>query len=199
MAAALVGAVATGRARLCRSFAIYLATALATNRPVVWWPAHFFTPQFWVFKELLLPAVAVLVAIELARAGLMAFPRARRQSQAGILAVTIVTATALAIEGNGGGDHRAHLGALVGIATAGAAWAVAVVVVVAWWDWIPFEPWHRVIGVGMLLAWGVDAVLLNGLRVFGCFAHAGVVALAPAASTAPAGIWAAAAWRPARL
>ncbi len=197
--AALAGVIVMGRARLCRSFVLYLATTLATNRAVVWWPASFFTPWFWVFKEFLLAALVVGMAMELASEGLMAFPRARRRSQAGVLAVTLVTATALAIERNAGEGHRAHLGSLVGIATAGAVWTVAVVVVVAWWYWIPLGPWHRVIAVGLLLACGVDAVLLSGLRVVGWFAHAEIVALGPAASTATAGIWAAAAWRPARL
>ena len=193
LAATLAGVLASGRAWLCRSFALYLASSLATNRMVTWWPQQFYTPGFWAAKEMLQALLVVAVAVELALVGFSAFPRARRIAVGGVLAVAALAA--IGIGAGPVGDYRAWLGSTVARATAGAVWSMAVVVLVAYRYGLPLVAWHRTLALGFVLYGGLYAVLLGAVGPFGWPAYGYLAALDPAAYAATVGLWTFGAWR----
>jgi hypothetical protein len=193
LAATLVGVVATGRIWLCRSFGLYLALTLATNRMVTWWPEHFYTHGFWAAKELLQALLVVAVAVELALVGFSAFPRVRR-----IAVLAVVTVSTLATIGIGAGpmgDYRAWVGSVVARAAVGAVWSMALVVLVAYRYGLPLASWHRMLAMGFVLNHGVYALLLGAVGYFGWSAYGYLSALDPAAYAASVGLWTFGSWR----
>lgn len=194
VAAVLVGAAASGRLWLCRSFGFYLVYTLATNRLVSWWPEHFFTWRFWTMKETLQAVLVVAVAVELARAAFAPFPRARRLAVVGVLSVATLAwlgAGAAAAVAGGGTPPAAS----VARAVLGAVWAMAVVVAVAYRYRLPLSPWHRLLALGFTLYYGLYALLLGALEQFGSPAHRYAAALDPAAYAATAGLWLSGCWQ----
>jgi hypothetical protein len=190
---ALVGLFVTGRIWLCRSFGLYLGSALATNRAVVWWPERFYTSEFWAVKETLQAALAIAVAVELADVALMAFPRARAVVRRGVLGVAFLTL--LGVSAAIAGGYHVWVGALAPRASLGASWAMLVVVMVAAWYRLPLGPWHRMIALGFVLYQSVYAVLLTALAGSGWSAYSYIVGLEPAAYAATVGLWTFGAWR----
>ncbi len=193
--AALVGVLASGRAGLCWSFAIYLGSALLTNRLVRWWPDRFYTTSFFSGKELFFAALTVVIVLELTWSGLASFPRARRLS--GALALVVATAGTIGIlRMDGASDYRTRIGIL---GTSGQLFALLALVAflgVVQWYRLPLRPWHRAIILGFLLYRGIYGVLLATLGRYGGPSYAFVAELDRAAYAATVGLWTAAAWRP---
>ncbi len=193
LAAALAGLLVTGRVWLCKSFGLYLAVALTTNRAVVWWPERCYTPAFWTVKEILQAGLVLVVALELAAVALVAFPRARRVARLAIAAVAV--ATLAGMSGGVTGGYFAWVGALAPRASLGAAWAMLVVLAVAGWYRLPLGPWHRTIAFGFVLYQCVYALQLSALARSEWSAYSYLLALDPAAYAATVGLWAFGAWR----
>jgi hypothetical protein len=192
--ATLAGLAVRGRVLLCRSFAVYVALALTTNRLVTWWPEQFYTSDFWTFKETLHAILMALVALELTVVGLEAFPRARR---AGVLALMLIAGvTALAVAAEPAPDYATRVGVLLARAQTGAVWGFVAVLAIASWYRLPLHPMHRSITLGFALNLGVYGVLLSAVGHFGWSAYRYVAALDPAAYAATVGLWMLAAWRP---
>ena len=66
LVALLAGIVVRSRARLCWSFAAYVAAVLAGNTLASLWPERFHTQSFWVLKQGAYDALKMAIALELA-------------------------------------------------------------------------------------------------------------------------------------
>jgi len=190
----LVGMVWNRRLSACWSFTALLIVAMVTNRLVAWWPATFYTRQFWTAKELALSAIEALVAIELCVVTLRAFPRARRLA---IVAVTCVVVVAgLVIVGSSTPDYYAVVGIRMARAQVGIAWAYATFIAVVWWFRLPLGQFEARIVLGFALYLSAYGSLLSVLGWLGWRFYPYVAALDPAASAATIGLWLLAAWQP---
>jgi hypothetical protein len=189
----LVGLLVTGRFWLCRSFGLYLAVTLTTNRLIVWWPEHFRNGQFWTLKEIVQAALVMAVAVELADVALMTFPRARSVVRRGVAAVALLTALGVSTAIAGG--YYVWVDTLAARASLGAAWAMLVVVMVTVWYRLPLGPWHKTIVLGFVLNQGAYALLLSILAGTGWSAYRYIDGLSPAVYAATVGLWAFGAWR----
>jgi hypothetical protein len=190
----LAGLLLTGRLWLCRSFGVYIAATIVTNRLVVWWPDRFYAAEFWSVKELILRGLVLAVAFELAGVALQSFPRAQRLARWGIGIVAALTA--FAISGVIAGGAYAWVMVFARRAALGAAWAMLVVVVVAGWYRIPLLPWHRTIMVGFILYQSLYAVQQIALVGTVWSADSYILALDPVSYAATVGVWMFGACRP---
>jgi hypothetical protein len=83
--AVMLGLVVRGRWRASWFFASYVLVVLAGNVLVTWWPASFYTPGFWMAKQLVYDAVKLGLALELAWRTFSAFPGASRRRRTSLL------------------------------------------------------------------------------------------------------------------
>ena len=192
--ATLVGIWLSGRIGLCRSFALYLALAMVTNRLARWWPDRFFNMSFFSVKELVLAALSVVIVLELAWSGLASFPRARRISLWCVSAIALAGA-AVVLSTSGARDYKTQIGVLVAGGQLCALVTLVVFLAVVQWYRLPLRPWHRAIAVGFLLYRGVYGVVLGVLGHYGGPTYAFVAELDRAAYAATVGLWGFAAWR----
>jgi hypothetical protein len=147
LVAVLAGLVARGRARLCWSFAAYLAAILVGNSLASLWPSRFYTPEFWVLKQGVYDALKMAVALELAWRAFEAFPGAMRTARVAMLCLL--------------GISTLSLGALTppssymtlwewqpGSATA-ALWLLTATALLVVWYQVPVHDWQRAIMLGL--------------------------------------------------
>ncbi len=193
LAAALLGIIVTGRLWLCRSFGLYLAVTLLTNRLVSWWPGRFFNLGFFTLKEGLHALLVVVVAAELAVTAFMAFPRAQRVALRGVLAVVAVAALTVAVAPTS--TYVDWMGSVVPRMVLGAGWSLVVVLLVAYWYRLPLTPWHWMLIVGFVLDFGLYGALLAAIGHYGLGMYPYLSALNPTAYAASVGLWVFAAWR----
>ena len=196
----LIGIFARHRWRLCRSFAVYLACCLVTNRLIAWWPSTFYNLHFYALKEVGLILLHITVSVELTLLLMAALRGVRRIAVATVMAVALVgCAGAIAMEGSRAtpGLSPAMQAAVstCGMLSAAGVWTLVAFLLVAQWYRLPIHPWHRDITLGFLLYGGVYSVLLGLTEVRGSSMYHLLVVWDPSAYTATVLLWAIAAWR----
>ena len=140
VAATLLGMAVRWRISECSSFTLYLVVVLTSNRLVTWWPDQFFNWHFWVLKETLLQVLILAVAIDLAGVALRPFPRARRWTRGGLMALAVATGLVAAVTVPG--DYFHALAVLVPRLSGGAAFAFGLLAFVTLWSWLPLRPFQ---------------------------------------------------------
>jgi len=192
----LAGLVVNGRARLCWSFAGYVAAVLICDRLIVWWPESFYTRGFWAMKESLYWLLKLGVAAEIGLLTFAALPRARR-ILIGLLSLVLLAAALaqLAPAAERPGDAYAWAGVVGPRGQAGMVCLLASVVVIAVYYRVPLHPLHRSIVIGLALYLVAYTSVLATLREIGARAYLIMNVLDPVAYAATVGLWARASWR----
>jgi hypothetical protein len=193
LAATLIGMAVRWRLSECSAFTLYLVAVLTSNRLVTWWPAQFFNWYFWVLKEVLLQALILGVAIDLAGVALRPFPNARKWTRGGL--VTLAVAAGLVAAVTVSGDYFHALAVVIPRLSGAAALSFGVLAFVTMWSWLPVRPFHRMIIAGFFLHLTAYVLLLTLVKQVGWSAYPIVAALDPAAFGASVGLWALGAWR----
>ena len=164
---ALAGLVARRRLGLCWSFVPYALAIIICGNLATLWPARFFTPEFWLFKQALYDLCKLAIALELAWRVLRAFPGAERTARRWVAVLLVGSTTVAAM-----GPPRAYdsiaewqLGALVGI-----VWLFTLTALVVVWYRLPVHVWHRALLAGFsgyLLVFGaaLQAFRSNGWTI----------------------------------
>jgi hypothetical protein len=95
MAVILAGIIRHHLFRLCRSFALYVASVGIGSSLIALCPRVFYNWDFWQVKELTYAVIKFLVALEIAALAFQAFPGARARGRQ--VALLILGATLLAV------------------------------------------------------------------------------------------------------
>ena len=193
LVAVLAGLVARGRARLCWSFAAYLAAILVGNSLASLWPSRFYTPEFWVLKQGVYDALKMAVALELAWRAFEAFPGAMRTARVAMLCLL--------------GISTLSLGALTppssymtlwewqpGSATA-ALWLLTATALLVVWYQVPVHDWQRAIMLGLAPYLLVFVTVLDLLKRRGWAARPEIGIVDSVAYLSLLAFWTWAVWR----
>ena len=165
LVAVLAGLVARGRARLCWSFAAYLAAILVGNSIVSLWPERFYTGAFWVLKQGVYDALKMAVALELAWRAFDSFPGAMRTAKAAILALLAISTVSLGAL-TPPSSYMTLWEWQPGVATA-ALWLLTATALLVVWYQVPLHDWQRAIMLGLAPYLLVFVTLLGLLRSHG--------------------------------
>lgn len=161
----LAGLVARGRLHLCWSFAIYAGVVLVCDTAMMLWPARFYTPEFWMFRQALFDAAKVAVALELAYRVVRAFPGAMRTARVSALAV-LAFSTALIVAGPWAAGYETMAEWQPRMVFGVVSLFTLTALVVLWYN-LPVQPWHRALLMGFSAYLLVFTVVLNVLRTQG--------------------------------
>ncbi len=193
--AVVAGLVLRARARLCGTFAVYVALAFVVNRLITLWPGTFWNYDVWHAKETAYSVLYQLMAWEVAALTFAGLPRAR--TSAFCLLAVIAVVTVVAVHGVGGAGARSYwvsVGVLQPRGQGAAIWPLVAVAAVATYHRVPMHWFHRMILLGLACNLSLSAGVLEALGK-GTVTLPFVQALEPAAYTATCSIWAWAAWR----
>src|SRR5689334_20378374 len=109
--AVLAGLFARRRARLCLSFAAYLAVVVVTGSLVLLFPVQFFVWSFYLAKEFALNLLKLLIVLEVAVRVFHPFTAARRAAVGALVLVLGITLAAVVMaptdEAFQNADHNA--------------------------------------------------------------------------------------------
>jgi len=152
LALALAGLFLRRRARLCRSFAIYLAIVLVSELLIGIWPERFWVWSFWLLRQTVFDAVKLLIALELAYWIFYGFPGAAQNARTIIFVLLAATfAAVLVLPNEQGRDPSGFLfGTLRPRLEIGAAWIFTALAALVQWYRIPLHPLHRGIMIGFV-------------------------------------------------
>ncbi len=168
LAALLLGLLWRGRARQCWSFTVYLGAVLLGNTLVSLWPARFFTPWFWVWKQTAYDLLKLAIALELLYRSLRAFPGTWRTARVVVLTVLSTSAFVLAVL-----TPRSAVWTMwewqPSIATA-TIWLLTAVGLLVVWYQLPIAAWPRAILLGfapylLVFITFMDVVRRHGWRI----------------------------------
>jgi len=194
LVAVLAGLVVRGRARLCWSFAAYLAAILVGNSLTSLWPSRFYTPGFWVLKQAVYDALKMAVALELAWRAFEAFPGAMRTARRALVALLGASTIVLAVFTPP--SSYATLWDWQPSSVTAALWLLTATALLVVWYQVPVHEWQRAIMLGLAPYLLVFVIVLDLLKRHGwpaLHATAGVVDSAAYLSLLAFWIWAA--WR----
>ncbi len=192
----LVGLLARGRYRLCWSFALYLVTLVVVNRLVTWWPATFFTADFWRLKQTLYVLLRLTIAIEITALAFRRFVGVHPLVRGTFLFLLLTTLLGL-FTIPGSGAFADFLGHTQPRAAVGTAWLFTATTVVAGWYRIPLHAFHRALLAGFVVSLLLSALLTLpvGWLGFGSMLEHLVSYADQLLACAVMGYWCHAAWR----
>jgi hypothetical protein len=202
MVLGVLGLLARRRARLCRSFFVYLLVLIVGNLLTNVFPERFHTHAFWTLKNAIYHALQALVALELALLTFSALPRARLRVELLLASVLVVALVAGLLPEFTSYPYLAVLGFVAPREEATSLWLFVAVLAAATWYRAPVHPFHRKILLAFTLYLGLETFLLKlvgmaaASRPAYLAAYAYLEALDPLAFAVTAGFWTWAAWRP---
>jgi hypothetical protein len=191
----LLGIMRRGRIPQCWSFATYTLVILLGNSLVSFWPARFYNPSFWLFKQAVYDILKSAVALELAWRAFHAFPGAMRMARLVLLVVLAASTCALALLT----PHFSYMTVWEwqpAITTATLWLLTATALMVAWFQ-VPLDDWQRAIMLGLAPYLLVFVVLLDLLKRRGWVLLGPIATIETLAYLALVAFWAWMAWRPA--
>ena len=193
LAAAILGLLVRGRARLCWSFLVYLTAVGIGDALTLMWPQRFWTQEWWIVFQATYAILRILVAMEIAFRAFSAFPRARFHALLLLVLVGSLTAFAVARPLPDAYVFRAVFERAEPLLYVGSLWAFVLILLTRTWYHIPLHPFHRDVLIAFVLYLGVQAAVQAA-------ADPAVDRLAaillPALYGAAEGVWAWCAWRP---
>jgi len=193
LVAVLAGLVARGRARLCWSFAAYLAAILVGNSISSLWPERFYTGSFWVLKQAVYDALKMAIALELAWRAFDSFPGAMRTVKGAMLALLAVSTLLLGVL-TPPSSYMTLWEWQPGVATA-ALWLLTATALLVVWYQVPVHDWQRAIMLGLAPYLLIFVTLVSLLRRHGWAAAPEIGIVDTAAYLFLLGFWTWAAWR----
>ena len=197
--AVALGIVVRGRWRESWLFAAYVPVVLTGNVLVTWWPSLFYTPGFWMAKQLVYDGLKLGLAIELAWRTFSAFPGARagaRKLALVVLAITTVAVVGVVPTDSVSSVYLTAVGQLHPRALNGTIWLMAATIGLAQWYRVPVHPFHAAILTSFGAYLAVFSVLLRLLGLYGWTALPYVNAVEPLAYLLLVCFWAYRAWGP---
>jgi hypothetical protein len=193
LVAVLAGLVARGRARLCWSFAAYLAAILIGNSTASFWPERFYTGSFWVLKQGVYDALKMAVALELAWRAFDSFPGAMRTVKLALLALLALSTVSLGAL-TPPSSYMAVWEWQPGVATA-ALWLLTATALLVVWYQVPLHDWQRAIMLGLAPYLLVFVTLVGLLRRHGWAAAPEIGIVDTLAYLCLLAFWVRAVWR----
>lgn len=165
LAGTLVGLVASGRARHCLTFILYLTALVTCETLTIVRPADFFTAEFWMIKQALYDVLRTVVALEMAWRVVRAFPGALRMARWSALALLVGALAVLAT-----GPHRARYEVLFTwqprVVACTALLFTLTALLVAWYH-LPIRAIHRAIMGGFAIYSAFFVTTLRLLQQWG--------------------------------
>jgi hypothetical protein len=194
IAAAIVGLLWRGGARLCWSFVAYLVVCLSADVAMGLWPETLWTPSVWSAKEAILTGFKIAVAVELACRVFKGFPRARVR----VVAAQAILVVATLVASGGHGGYGDTLTRAIPTSQTGVLWLLVIVAAGVRWHRIPMNDLHRTLLATLSIYLGSTSLLWalgqsDFWRGYGWGAF-----LDPILYSTTAGVWAVAAWLPVR-
>lgn len=190
----LAGLWVRGRWRLLVSFALYVATVLAGNVLVTWWPETFWVPGFWVAKETAYAVLILSMAVELAWATFRPFPGAETAFHRLLALALIVMGVLLVAAPDRDSSFLAVAGELLPRISTVTVWLLAGILALAHWYRIPWEPFHLRVAAALVAYAGIFGSLLRLEGIYGWSVQPYLNAIDPPAYLALTVWWAAVAW-----
>lgn len=201
----LVGLGVRRRMALCWSFPLYLGTVALADALILTWPDTFYTPGFWLGKELLITVLRFAVALELTYRTVQAFPTARATVRTVLFGVLLLT---LGMVFSGIGDLTPDEGSSIlaplitrvqPLVLYGSIWLYTGIAGVILWYRLPVHPLHKAILVGLVPYLLLFTVSLNMIESLGWEVSGWASAVPAVAWLLVLGFWATVAWRPGDL
>lgn len=195
MLLAIIGLCARKRLQMWWAFSALLVANLAGNLLTTTWPERFWVWDFWAGKQVIYSGLYLAMAVEFSlKIFSERLPRARLRAL--MLACVMTAATAGAIGVAADGSPLTALGAVLPTLRAGAAWLMALLLVLAVYYEIPVHPFHKLVLVGTALYHCVFVSLVGIQGLLGPQLRSTFNAFEPLVYATTVGLWAYAAWRP---
>lgn len=192
---AIAGLIIRRRAQLWWCFTAFLAASLVGNLLPTLWPERFYRWDFWALKQVVYSGLYLAMALELClKLFSTRLPRARLRALVIACGISVLTAGVVSVAGDG--SPRNALIAVFPVLRAGAAWLMALLLVVAVYYHLPVHPYHKVILVGTALYHCAFVGLTGLVGSVGWHMRDTFNALDPVFYATTLGLWTLAAWRP---
>lgn len=147
MLALLAGMIWRGRMGQSWTFSAYLLAALTGNALASFWPESFYTPSFWMVKQVVYDVLKVAVGVELAWRALAAFPGTWRTARA-VFAVLLATTTSALVWVTPRASYENIWVWHPSVLTA-AVWPLTATALIVTWYRLPVGEWQRAIMLGL--------------------------------------------------
>ncbi len=192
----LVGLFVRGRARVCRSFTVYVAAVCLPQVMYSTWPDRFYNADFWMLSEITHCILKFAIALEVGFLVLRRFPGASQTARwAGLLVVSIIFFAILALPAENP-DYYAIVGKLLPRILNGTIWLFVALASVILWYRLPLHSLHKAIVLGFVPYLLIFSVAMTVLDTLGWQHRLPTVYFHTLAYLALEIYWAWAAWRP---
>jgi hypothetical protein len=194
VALAAAGLLLRGKARLCRSFTVYLVAVVVYAELILVAPT-LWTWESWLLARLLFDALQLAIAVELAYWIFLGLPGAARDARSMLFVFLMGTLVAVLWLPNGSGSD-ALLAEVRPRLEVGVSWTFIAMAALVRWHHVPLWPMHRAIIVGMVIYLGVFGVAVDLFGKLGLPWDHALASLGPVAFAGVSAWWTWRAWRP---
>ena len=193
-AVVVAGLLARRRTSACVSLPIYLTVVAVADALMVAWPKRFFTPAFYMQKEIVINLVIMAMALELLHRIFRPFPRAHGIARRGTLLVVLALAALVGGALLEGAAYRQVVGRLNPLLTDGSVWLMATTGLLAVWYHLPLDAIQKAILLGLVPYLLVFSVISRVVVAIDWHEADAIISVAPLCYIGMLAYWTAVAW-----